>query len=137
VRVFAFPCDDTNLHQSLLYGKMQCRGVRVTYLVRLTPLQVLSLVLPPFELAVRSLAGALFLHLHWTFTFSMPCFQRFPMLRKVALGWSNSRLRTTRLLGMHLVWTEHIARVSDGRRDNPTTYGSEASLVRSLGEQGA
>ena len=107
MRVLAFPRDDTNPYQSLLYGEMQCRGVRITYLGRLTPSHTLNLVLLPFELAGRRLAGARLVHLHWVFTFGFPGAQRFQLLRRVGQGWFNSWLRTTRLLGMHLVWTAH------------------------------
>jgi glycosyltransferase involved in cell wall biosynthesis len=107
MRILAFPRDDSNPYQGLLYAEMRRRGARVSYLGRLTPSHTLNLLLLPAELAARRLTGARIVHLHWVFAFSLPGARRFPVLRRAAQAWFSLWLRTAGLLGVRLVWTAH------------------------------
>jgi glycosyltransferase involved in cell wall biosynthesis len=107
MRILAFPRDDSNPYQSLLYAEMRRRGARVSYLGTLTPSHTLNLLLLPAELAARRLSGARLAHLHWVFAFSLPGARRFPVLRGAAQAWFTLCLRAAGLLGVHLVWTAH------------------------------
>jgi len=107
MRVLAFPRDDLNPYQRLLYGEMSRLGARVTYLGRLTPSHTLNVLLLPAELVARRATGARLVHLHWVFGFSPPGGSRWPFLRRLAQLWFALWLRTIRVLGMRLVWTAH------------------------------
>jgi glycosyltransferase involved in cell wall biosynthesis len=107
MRILAFPRDDSNPYQELLYAELRRCGARVSYLGTLTPSHTLNLLLLPAELAVRRLSGARLVHLHWVFAFSLPGAERLPVLRRAAQAWFTLWLRTTGLLGVHLVWTAH------------------------------
>ena len=86
MRILVLP-RDTNPYQELLYGEMQRLGVRVTYIGELTPSRTLNLLLLPLEVAVRRIAGARLIHLHWVFAFSLPGARRFPVMRRAAYVW--------------------------------------------------
>jgi glycosyltransferase involved in cell wall biosynthesis len=107
MKLMAFPYDDGNPYQRLLYGQMQELGTRVSYLGRLTPSCTLNLLLLPLEVAVRRAAGTRLVHLHWVFGFSFPGAERLPVMRRLAQIWFALWLRTARLLGVHVVWTAH------------------------------
>ena len=107
MKVMVFPRDDQNPYQRMLYGEMERLGTAVSYLGRLTPSHTLNLLLLPLETAVRRAAGARLVHLHWVFGFSLPGSGRFPSLRRLAQAWFVLWLSTTRLLGVHVVWTAH------------------------------
>jgi len=107
MRVLAFPRDDLNPYQRVLYGEMGRLGVRVTYLGRLTPSHTLNVLLLPAELAARRLAGGRLVHLHWVFGFSPSGDSRLPFLRRLAQLWFALCLCTVRALGMRLIWTAH------------------------------
>jgi glycosyltransferase involved in cell wall biosynthesis len=98
---------DTNPYQELLYGEMQRLGVRVTYIGDPTPSRTLNLLLLPAEVAVRRIAGARLIHLHWVFVFTLPGARRFPVMQRAAYVWFLVWLRICRMLGMHLIWTAH------------------------------
>lgn len=107
MRVLAFPRDDLNPYQRLLYGEMRSLGATGTYLGRLTPSHTLNLLLLPAELAVRRASGARLVHLHWVFGFSLPGASRLQVVRRLAQLWFAVWLRTVRALDMRLVWTAH------------------------------
>jgi glycosyltransferase involved in cell wall biosynthesis len=107
MRVLVFPRDDPNPYQRLLYAEMERLGTRVSYLGRLTPSRTLNLLLLPVEVAVRRAGGARLVHLHWVFGFGLPGGSRFAGMRRLAQTWFTLWLRTTRLLGVHIVWTAH------------------------------
>ncbi len=107
MRVLVFPRDDPNPYQRLLYGEMERLGTRVSYLGRLTPSRTLNLLLLPLEVAVRRAGGARLVHLHWVFGFGLPGGSRFAGMRRLAQAWFTLWLRTTRLLGVRIVWTAH------------------------------
>ncbi len=107
MRVLVFPRDDPNPYQRLLYGEMERLGTRVSYLGRLTPSRTLNLLLLPLEVAVRRAGGARLVHLHWVFGFGLPGGDRSAGMRRLAQAWFTLWLRTTRLLGVHIVWTAH------------------------------
>ena len=106
MKILAFP-RDPNPYQGLLYGEIQRLGARVSYLGRLTPSRTVNIVALPLELAIRRIAGARLIHVHWVFAFALPAAGRFPVLRRVSQAWFAVWLRTARMLGMHLVWTVH------------------------------
>jgi glycosyltransferase involved in cell wall biosynthesis len=107
MRILAFPRDELNPYQRLLYTEMSRLGARVTYLGRLTPSHTLNVLLLPAELAARRAAGFRLVHLHWVFDFCLPGSSRLPLLRRLAQLWFLLWLRTVRALGMRLVWTAH------------------------------
>jgi glycosyltransferase involved in cell wall biosynthesis len=107
MRVLVFPRDDPNPYQRLLYGEMERLGTRVSYLGRLTPSRTLNILLLPLEVAVRRAGGARLVHLHWVFGFGLPGGSRFAGIRGLAQAWFTLWLRTTRLLGVRIVWTAH------------------------------
>jgi glycosyltransferase involved in cell wall biosynthesis len=107
MRILAFPRDDSNPYQRLLYGEMQRIGVRVDYIGELTPSRTLNLVLLPLELAAGRLRGAEFVHLHWVWGFAIPGADRLPVLRRGALTLFRAWLLSLRALRMRLVWTAH------------------------------
>ena len=106
MRILVYP-RDPNPYQELLYGEMKHLGTEVSYLGQLTPSRTLNLLLLPMEVAVRRIAGARLVHLHWVFSFAFPGSQRFSIMRQVAYVWFLGWLRVCRLLSMHLVWTAH------------------------------
>jgi O-antigen/teichoic acid export membrane protein/glycosyltransferase involved in cell wall biosynthesis len=95
---------DGNPYQELLYGELRRRGVRVRYLAESTPSHTLNLLLLPVELAVRRLAGARVVHLHWVYGFTFPGGR---WTRPVARLWFGVVLAVIRMLGLRLVWTAH------------------------------
>lgn len=107
MKVLAFPRDDRNPYQRLLYGEMQRLGTQVIYLGCLTPSRTLNLLLLPFEVAARRVTGARLAHVHWVFGFGLPGADRLPWLRRVAQIWFMIWLWLTRLVGVHVVWTAH------------------------------
>ena len=107
MKVLAFPREDSNPYQDLLYGEMQRQGAQVVYIGRLTPSYLLNLLLLPLELMARRLGGARLVHLHWAYAFTLPGVGHFPVLRRLAQAWFTVFLATMRLLGMSLVWTVH------------------------------
>ncbi len=107
MRVLVFPRNDQNPYQSLLYGEMERLGARVSYLGRLTPSRTLNVLLLPLETALRGATGPRLVHLHWVFGFTLPAAESLPGLRRFAQGWFSFWLRTTRLLGVPVVWTAH------------------------------
>jgi glycosyltransferase involved in cell wall biosynthesis len=106
MRVLAFP-RDPDPYQGLLYREMQAFGVDVRYIGGLTPSATLNLLLLPFEVVYRRLAGARLIHVHWLYTFVPGFGQARPVVRRVAFLWFRMWLRECRLLGMHLIWTAH------------------------------
>jgi glycosyltransferase involved in cell wall biosynthesis len=107
MKILAFPFDETNPYQRLLYSEMSDLGADVRYIGRLTRSQSLNLLLLPFELVARRVAGGRLVHLHWIYLFSIRGSQRFPVLRRAAQLWFTAWLRTISILGMRLVWTAH------------------------------
>ena len=107
MKILVLPRETANPYQALLYGEMRRRGARVSYLGALTPSHTLNLLLLPLELAGQRLTGARLVHLHWTYAFSLPGAERFPVLRRVTQAWFTVWLSALRVLGMHLVWTVH------------------------------
>jgi glycosyltransferase involved in cell wall biosynthesis len=107
MRVLAFPRDDSNPYQRLLYDEMRGLGVRVDYLGGLTRSHSLNLLIMPLELAARRIGGARVVHLHWVHGFAIPGADRFPVLRRLAQASFAVWLATLRLLGIRLVWTMH------------------------------
>ncbi|GAA3211433.1 glycosyltransferase [Nonomuraea helvata] len=103
MKVLVFP-RDSNPYQDLLYGELRGIGVRVHYLGELTSSHTLNLLLLPAELAVRRLAGARIVHLHWVWKFALPGGAR---MRRPAQLWFAAVLGIVRLLGLRLVWTAH------------------------------
>jgi glycosyltransferase involved in cell wall biosynthesis len=107
MRILVLPREETNPYQDLLYGEMRRRGVRISYLARLTPSQTVNLLLLPVELAMRRLGGARVVHLHWAYAFGLPLSGRSRSVKRATEAWFVIWLWTLRLLGMHLVWTAH------------------------------
>jgi hypothetical protein len=109
MRVLVFPRDDQNPYQSLLYGETERFGIRVSYLGRLTPSCTLTLTLTllPLETAPRGATGPRFVYLHRVFGFTLPAAEGLPRMRRLAQAWFTFWLRTTRLLGVPVVWTAH------------------------------
>ncbi|MEV0235633.1 glycosyltransferase [Nonomuraea sp. NPDC050786] len=103
MKVLVFP-RDSNPYQDLLYGGLRGTGVRVRYLGELSSSHTLNLLLLPAELAVRRLAGARIVHLHWVWKFALPGGAR---MRRPAQLWFAAVLGIMRLLGLRLVWTAH------------------------------
>jgi len=106
LKIAAFP-RDPNPYQGLLYSEMQRLGTEVSYLGELTPSRTLNVLLLPFELAAKRIAGTNIIHLHWVFGFSLPGARRFSCMRWVSYFWFRVWLRTCRALRMRLVWTAH------------------------------
>jgi glycosyltransferase involved in cell wall biosynthesis len=98
---------DGNPYQRLLYAEMSKLGARIIYLGELTPSHTLNILLLPFELAVRRLAGARLVHLHWVFAFGLPGSSRWQTMRRLSQGWFMLWLLMSRLCGMRLTWTAH------------------------------
>jgi glycosyltransferase involved in cell wall biosynthesis len=109
VRILVFPREDGNPYQRLLYAEMRKLGVRVAYVGCLTPSHTLNLLLLPLELAVRRLAGARLVHLHWVHKFAITGANSSGVLRRVSQAWFGVCLMTVRVLGLRLVWTAHNA----------------------------
>lgn len=107
MKVLAYPRDDGNPYQRLLYGEMEKAGVKVRFPGRLTPSHTLNLVLIPAELAVLRVSGYRVFHLHWVHGFGWTGAGRFPVLRRVAQAWFGLCLAMLRLLRIPLVWTVH------------------------------
>lgn len=106
MRILVLP-RDPNPYQRLLYSEMRRLGAQVTYIGELTSSRTLNLLLLPLETAIRRIAGARLIHLHWVFIFAFPGTRRFEVMRRVAYIWFLLWLRTCRILGMRLVWTVH------------------------------
>jgi glycosyltransferase involved in cell wall biosynthesis len=107
MRILAYPRDDRNPYQRLLYSDMRPLGARVSYLGRVTSSHTLNLLLMPAELAARRATGARLIHVHWLYQFGLPGNDRFPALRKLSQVWLAVWLWTARRLGLRLVWTVH------------------------------
>lgn len=107
MRILAYPQDDQNPYQRLLYDDMGPLGVQVSYLGHITASHTLNLLLMPAELAVRRATGARLIHVHWLYQFGLPGNARFPVLRKLSQAWFGVWLWTARLFGFRLVWTVH------------------------------
>jgi glycosyltransferase involved in cell wall biosynthesis len=107
MKILTCPRDDQNPYQRLLYGEMTRHGVRVSYLGELTPSHTLNLLLLPAEMLAHRATGARLVHIHWVYQFGLPGTDRFPVLRRLSQAWLAIWLRTTRLLGLRLVWTAH------------------------------
>jgi len=109
MKLLAYPRDDSNPYQRLLYDHMRLAGAQVGYAGCLTASHSLNLLLLPLELAIRRVAGYRVLHLHWVHGFSITGADRVPALRAVAQAWFAVCLTTMRILGLRLVWTAHNA----------------------------
>ena len=107
MKILVLPREDTNPYQALLHAELRRRGARISYLGTLTPSHTLNLLLLPLEMAVRRVAGARIVHLHWVFGFSLPGADRFPVFRRLSQAWFSVWLRAVRVLGLRLVWTAH------------------------------
>lgn len=107
MKLMVFPREEGNPYQRLLYEQMAELGARVSYLGCLTPSGTLNLMLLPLEVAVRRVAGARLVHLHWVFGFSLPGADRRPALRRLGQAWFGLWLRCIGLLGVRLVWSAH------------------------------
>lgn len=127
MKVMVFP-RETNPYQDLLYGEMRRLGVTATYVGELTSIHTLNLLLMPFEVAARRMAGARVLHVHWVFTFVFPGARRFAVLRWVAQLWFLVLLRICRMIGVHLVWTAHNV------LPHEQVFGDDISARRALVE---
>ena len=127
MKVLVFPRDD-NAYQDLLYDEMRRLGVEAIYIGELTPIQTLNLLLMPLEVAVRRVANARVIHLHWVYAFMLPGARRFPVMRWVAQIWFLVLLRTCQMIGMHLVWTAHNV------LPHEQVFGDDVSARRALVE---
>jgi glycosyltransferase involved in cell wall biosynthesis len=107
MRILAYPRDDQNPYQRLLYGEMRRLGVRISYLGQPTASHTLNLLLLPAELAGHRATGARVVHIHWLYRFGLPGTGRFPALRWLSQAWLTVWLWTARMLGLRLVWTVH------------------------------
>jgi glycosyltransferase involved in cell wall biosynthesis len=107
MRILAFPREDANPYQRLLYDEMRRLGGRADYLGALTRSHTVNLALLPLELVARRLRGARLVHLHWVYGFSLPGAGRFGRMRQVSEAWFGVCLAAVRVLGMRLVWTVH------------------------------
>jgi glycosyltransferase involved in cell wall biosynthesis len=104
LKVLVFP-RDPNPYQELLYAPMRSKGVTVNYLEGPTPSQTLNLLLIPTMLFIRRLQGYRVLHIHWTYSFTLPWNKklgRIPL--QMLAGWC---WRKAHLLGYRIVWTAH------------------------------
>lgn len=106
MRIMVLP-RNTNPYQNLLYGEMRPLGARITYIGELTPSWTLNVVLLPFEVAARRIAGARLIHIHWVFFFAPPLAVRNSVGRLAMQVWFQLWLRICRLIGIRLVWTAH------------------------------
>ena len=106
MRIMVLP-RDANPYQSLLYKEMKLLGARITYLGELTPSWTLNVVLLPFEVVARRIAGARLIHIHWVFFFAPPLAARSSAGRLAMQSWFQLWLRICRLIGIRLVWTAH------------------------------
>jgi glycosyltransferase involved in cell wall biosynthesis len=107
MKIFAIPRETNNPYQELLYGEMRHYGAQVVYAGQLTRSYTLNLLLMPFELLLRRVAGVRLAHLHWTYNFCIYGSSKFPFLRCVAQWWFYACLWTLKVLGMRLIWTAH------------------------------
>jgi glycosyltransferase involved in cell wall biosynthesis len=107
MKILAYPRDDQNPYQRLLYGELRRHGAQVSYLGQLTSSHTLNLLLLPAELVAHRAAGARLVHIHWLYRFGLPWAASFPVLRWLSQAWLAIWLRTARLLGLRLVWTAH------------------------------
>jgi glycosyltransferase involved in cell wall biosynthesis len=106
MKLLVFP-RDVNPYQELLYGEMRRLGVKVTYLGQHTPSHGLNVLLLPVETAIRRLFGARLLHMHWVSPFILPGARRLKFMRRMSQVWFMLWLRTSRILGVRLIWTAH------------------------------
>jgi glycosyltransferase involved in cell wall biosynthesis len=106
MRILVLP-RDANPYQGLLYEEMTNLGARITYLGGLTPSWTLNVLLLPFEVMVRRLAGARLIHIHWVFFFAPPLTARTSAGRWAMQLWFQAWLRICRSIGIRLVWTAH------------------------------
>lgn len=107
MRILAFPRDDSNPYQRLLYEGVRQQGVHVGYLGRMTPSHTLNLILLPLELVGRRLRGSRVVHMHWVHGFAMTGAASCPALRRISQIWFGICLAAMKLLGIRLVWTAH------------------------------
>lgn len=106
MRILVFP-KDGNPYQELLYVPVRSRGVKVSYIGRLTPFHGLSILLLPFEMAVKRAFGARAVHLHWVFSFPFAGTDRFKFMLLASQAWFILWLRCCKFLGLRLIWTAH------------------------------
>ena len=106
MKILVFPKDE-NPYQELLYARMRRRGVRVSYIGRLTPSHSLNVLLLPIEMAIRRLFGARAVHLHWVFAFRLPRAKQSKIMLLISQAWFILWLQSCRFLGLRLIWTVH------------------------------
>lgn len=107
MKVLAMPRNRGNPYQELLYEEFRRRGVAVTYIGSATPSYTLNQLLLPAELAVRRLAGARVVHLHWVYTFGPYGGDNSRLLRRIGESWFTLCLWMLSRMGLRLVWTAH------------------------------
>jgi glycosyltransferase involved in cell wall biosynthesis len=105
-KVMVFP-RDPNPYQELLHAGLKPSGFEALYVGELTGSHTLNIVLLPFEVVARRLAGCRYLHLHWVFPFAVPVAGRFALTRRMSQWWFRFFLLAARLSGVHVVWTVH------------------------------
>ena len=77
---------DPNPYQEGLYAAMRAQGAQIRYAATARRSHTVNLVCLPLELAL-ALRGFQILHVHWTFGFSLPFSDRFPILRRGGRWW--------------------------------------------------
>jgi glycosyltransferase involved in cell wall biosynthesis len=106
MRIMVFPRDDQNPYQSLLYRELERFGARVSS----GPPNAFPHPQCPSPAAgnrSRGATGPRLVHLHSVFGFTLPAAESLPGMRRFAQAWFTFWLRTTRLLGVPVVWTAH------------------------------
>jgi glycosyltransferase involved in cell wall biosynthesis len=98
---------DPNPYQELLYAGLKPSGFEALYVGELTGSHTLNIVLLPFEVVARRVAGCRYLHVHWVFPFALPVAGRFALTRRMSQWWFRFFLLAARLSGVHVVWTVH------------------------------
>jgi glycosyltransferase involved in cell wall biosynthesis len=130
MKMLALP-RDPNPYQNLLYSEIEHLGLKVIYIGDLTPSHTLNLLLLPFEMLARRIAGARVVHLHWVFAFNFPGAQRFSCVRWLSYFWFIGWLRTCQALRMRLVWTAH--NVLPHKQVFPNDISARRALTRACG----
>ncbi len=103
-KVLIFP-RDPNPYQELLYGPMRRAGMTADYLPCPTRSQTLNLLCFSAVLLYKRLRGYNILHVHWTYTFTLPWARRaggLAMQMLAAGTWIFARW-----CGYRIVWTAH------------------------------
>jgi glycosyltransferase involved in cell wall biosynthesis len=106
MKVLAFP-RDPNPYQEQLYAPMREQGLTVDYLTGPTASHTFNLLCLPLVLLAKRLMGYGVLHLHWTYSFSLPWAGKFGC--RIMQWYFFGLLRLVKMLGYKIVWTAHNA----------------------------